>query len=110
MTTYRITYYRPYLPHPERDEPQRTTIIALNEQTVRDIYADCDVTHIEAVEELPADPEWEQKADDLLTIVEALDNGDWLQTATAEHADLTPKIVDGVSSPEWWDAVEERSL
>jgi hypothetical protein len=45
------------------------------------------VTHIEAVDELPADPEWEQKADDLRTIVEALDNGDWLQTATTEHAD-----------------------
>lgn len=52
MTTYNVTYYRRYLPHPECDDPQHEQIVTGSEAQVRDILADCEVTHIvEAVDE-----------------------------------------------------------
>lgn len=51
MNKYRITYYRPYLPHPERDEAQRTEVTAKDEADVRAIYSGCEVTEIVLVEE-----------------------------------------------------------
>lgn len=51
MNKYRITYYRPYLPHPECDEAQRTEVTAKDEADVRAIYAGCEVTEIVLVEE-----------------------------------------------------------
>lgn len=50
MNKYRITYYRPYLPHPECDEAQRTEVVAKDEADVRDIYGDCEVTQITLIE------------------------------------------------------------
>lgn len=55
MTTYRITYYRPYLPAPERFEAQRTIVIAKDEAEVRDIYKECKITFIEEVIPAPAE-------------------------------------------------------
>lgn len=49
MPTYRVTFYRRYLPHPERDEAQRETVVADNETQVRDIFADCEIYKIEVV-------------------------------------------------------------
>lgn len=46
----------------------------------------------------------EQDADALHDHIESADTLDWL------GSDAGPQIVNGVSSPEWWDAQEERSL
>jgi hypothetical protein len=56
---YRITYYRPYLPHPERDEPQRGIVIAGSVDEVLDIYSDCHVTHVEELPESGEQPQLE---------------------------------------------------
>jgi hypothetical protein len=92
MTTYRATYYRRYLPHPECDEPQHGQIVTGSEAQVRDILADCEVTHIEAVDETAqvnaelatlTPTTTEQDVDDLRTIIETLDTADWLGEVTA---------------------------
>ena len=48
MTTYNISYTRPYLSGPDRDTIQRTQVIASSPDAVRNIYADCEVLTIEA--------------------------------------------------------------
>lgn len=56
---YQITFYRPYLRNGDQYEAQRAHVIADSEEAVRDIYADCDVTHIELVESVAAHPRTE---------------------------------------------------
>ena len=116
---YTVTFTRPYLTGDDRFNIQRERISARNEQQVRDIFADCEIINIEAdcEEELEASRKMTPKtteadADALHDLLEALDNGDWLGEVTARQygdADLT-QIVNGTSSPEWWDAQKERSL
>ena len=46
---FKITYYRPYLPAPERDEAQHATVDVETVDEVLDIYSECQITHIEEV-------------------------------------------------------------
>lgn len=64
MNQYRITYYRPYLPAPERFEAQRTVVTAKDEAEVRKIYSDCDITFIEELHPVEAAYQQEKQFSD----------------------------------------------
>lgn len=97
---YRITYYRPYLPHPERDEPQRGIVIAGSVDEVLDIYSDCHVTHVEELPEVGATPKGEQ----IMTPV-GINNGNF---RNGDYQEWAAQDLSGV--PTWDELMEMKKV